>query len=911
MKPSLRLLLVGLILAALTSGWLYLYTHSRAISADQQKATIDMLKDIKQMDSNWNTDILKSQTEIIRSYDPLAFPLPHFAEILATLDVEADRLKNAELQHLVDEIRAAIEKKASLIDKFKAQNALLKNSLHYAPTAFKEIQEHINASKASTGDVMRLENNGGLLLGDAMRYNSLPDAELAKQLKAGINKVREVSVSYPPEMRELVDNLLLHLEAVLRLRPKQIDLLREISQVPIVGKVDALGNVLASRFNAELEQQFTYQRFLLFYSAFALLLIFGSAGVITYRNVTERKRLAELVRRQTDELRKSAAHFEAMDEASPLGSFVVNETGICLHVNPMFQKITGYSAEAMRQAPLTKGIHPDDKKRVLDLWKEAVLDDRTFSAECRFLRDDASVTWVSYKAAAMRDDGRLIGYVGTLEDISGRKNVERMKNEFVATVSHELRTPLTSILGSLGLLIGGAGGVLSVEGKTLVEIAKKNSERLIRLISNILDIEKIESGSMHFDLQPLELQALMEHAVKDNEAYGAQFDVSFLIAAKLPELQAKVDADRLIQVMTNLMANAVKFSPAGGTVELSLSREGHMIRFAVADRGPGIPESFRDRIFHKFSQADASDTRQKSGTGLGLSISKAIIETMNGKIGFLPRRGGGTIFYFDLPEWKERLPAAPKLPEPAQPRPKILVCEDDEDNARLLCVMLDNAGYTAVPVHDAASARRMLAAGNFAAMTLDIGLPDIDGKEFLRQLRSEQSTQNLPVIVVSGNSLPVLSQDEEKSNLDVVDWIDKPVDQDRLITALKRGAHTGKDGKSLALHVEDDPDVRHIVASLCAESVEFEWAADFQQAAELLSTRSYDLIILDLELPDRSGWDLLPLIDKLVPRPHVLVFSGVELSPAESGRVTATLVKSHVSNPELLEMIQTLRTKNV
>jgi len=196
-------------------------------------------------------------------------------------------------------------------------------------------------------------------------------------------------------------------------------------------------------------------------------------------------------------------------------------------------------------------------------------------------------------------------------------------------------------------------------------------------------------------------------------------------------------------------------------------------------------------------------------------------------------------------------------------------------------------------------------------MTLDIGLPDIDGKDFLRELRSNQATKNLPIVVVSGLSLVESSQDGENSPLDVVDWINKPVNEDRLISALKRGARAGTDGRSLALHVEDDPDVRHIVASLCAESVEFEWAANFQEAAELLSTRTYDLVILDLELPDRSGWDLVPLIDKLVPRPHVLVFSGVELSPAESGRVTAALVKSHVSNPELLNVIQTLRTKIV
>jgi len=913
MKASFRLLLVGFILAGLTSGWFYLYFHSRAVSTEDQKAALDMLKDLKQMDSNWNTDVLRAQTEIVRSYDSLTRPLPHFSEILSAFDVYIDRLNDPSLRAPIKEIHEVIENKTELIDRFKTQDSLLKNSLHYAPTAFKEIQEQIRSVKGDNRNLARLENNGGILLGDAMRYNSLPDAELARQINAGIHKLRESTLAYPVAVRESVDNLLVHLEVILRLRPKQIELLYDISQVPIVAKLDAFGNVLSDRFNIELKQQFAYQRFLLIYSAFALLLVFGASGLMAYRNVTERKRLADLVKKQTKELKHTAAHFEAMDEASPLGSFVVNEMGICLHVNPMFQEITGYSAESMARSPWTKGIHPEDRKRILDLWKEAILHNSTLSAECRFLRQDGSVIWVSYKAAAMRNDGRLIGYVGTLEDISGRKNVERMKNEFVATVSHELRTPLTSILGSLGLLMGGAAGALSAEGKTLVEIAKKNSERLIRLISNILDIEKIESGSMHFDLQPLELQTLMEQAVVANQSFAARFDVFFVVATQLPGAWANVDADRLMQVMTNLMSNAAKFAPAGSTIELGLSRKDRMVHFTVADRGPGIPEQFRARIFEKFSQADASDTRQKDGTGLGLSISKAIIETMQGHIGFMPREGGGTIFYFELPEWEEDATIVPTLPS-ATPMPtKILVCEDDADIAALLCMMLDKVGYAAVPAYDAASARRLLAGGGFAAMTLDIGLPDVDGKEFLRELRADPSTRDLPVVVVSGNFSTPASADEigEQSELDVVDWIPKPVNQDLLVSAIRRGAHAASGGKGLALHVEDDPDVRHVVASLCAEVAGFEWAANFREAAALLSTRNYDLIILDIELPDRSGWDLLPLIDKLVPRPHVLVFSGVELSPAESGRVTATLVKSHVSNPELLEVIQTLHMKRV
>ncbi|MDX2098047.1 MAG: PAS domain S-box protein, partial [Leptolyngbyaceae cyanobacterium bins.59] len=222
-----------------------------------------------------------------------------------------------------------------------------------------------------------------------------------------------------------------------------------------------------------------------------------------------------------------------------------------------------------------------------------------------------------------------------VRDITERKQVERLKNEFVSVVSHELRTPLTSIRGSLGLICGGVVGELPTQVKDLIQIAYKNSERLVVLINDILDIEKIESGQMNFEMKSLALVPLVEQAIEGNRAYGQQYGVQFNLETSLPEIKVQADANRLIQVLTNLLSNAAKFSPCNGTVQVVVrSEEEGWVRVAVSDRGPGIPGNFRDRVFQKFAQADASDTRQKGGTGLGLSISKAIIERMGGFIGF-------------------------------------------------------------------------------------------------------------------------------------------------------------------------------------------------------------------------------------------------------------------------------------
>lgn len=256
--------------------------------------------------------------------------------------------------------------------------------------------------------------------------------------------------------------------------------------------------------------------------------------------------------------------------------------------------------------------------------------------------------------ALMNDSNTVTGYLGIATDISERKKIERMKGEFISTVSHELRTPITSIRGALGLIAGGVSGELPAQAQALVNIAHKNSERLILLVNDILDIEKIESGKMNFNMQPLQLLPLIELALEANFAYAQEFQVAYQLQHPVPGVMASVDADRFMQVMTNLLSNAAKFSPPGGTVIISMQCDGENIKISVSDRGSGIPEEFKKRIFEKFSQADSSDSRTKGGTGLGLSITKALVERMGGHVGFSSQEGVGTTFFFEFPQWDQR-----------------------------------------------------------------------------------------------------------------------------------------------------------------------------------------------------------------------------------------------------------------
>jgi len=256
------------------------------------------------------------------------------------------------------------------------------------------------------------------------------------------------------------------------------------------------------------------------------------------------------------------------------------------------------------------------------------------------------------KELEQRVQRMLRDYKLARDQLDEQRRMERIKNEFISVVSHELRTPLTSIHGALGLINTGLGGELSPRAKQLLDVAHRNTQRLVRLVDDILDLQKIESGAMPFHLRPLEIRPLLEQAIEANQAYASRLGVGLALAGTPSGVQIYADADRLMQVMTNLLSNAAKFSPPGETVLVTSTRLDGMIRVSITDRGPGIPEGFKEHIFQKFAQADSSTTREKGGTGLGLSITKAIVERLAGTIGFSTEPSAGTTFHFDLPEWR-------------------------------------------------------------------------------------------------------------------------------------------------------------------------------------------------------------------------------------------------------------------
>lgn len=301
---------------------------------------------------------------------------------------------------------------------------------------------------------------------------------------------------------------------------------------------------------------------------------------------------------------------------------------------------------------LEQVVHHEDlpalRNELRDVLKGA---SRFYEIEHRVRTHRGGWLWILSRAKVVERDesGRALRVTGTNADITDRKEIESLKNEFIATVSHELRTPLTSIVGALDLLKETAGADLPPQAATFLDMAIGNSDRLAALVNDVLDIEKIEAGKAEFDLKPVRIDAFLEHALKTNEIYAQRFGVAFRLKQPVPDVAVLADDQRLMQVVTNLLSNAAKFSPHGQIVSVAATRANGRLRVSVTDRGAGIPEAFRGRIFSKFAQADSSDIRARGGTGLGLAICKALIERMNGEIGFESEVGRGTTFHFELP----------------------------------------------------------------------------------------------------------------------------------------------------------------------------------------------------------------------------------------------------------------------
>ncbi len=533
-----------------------------------------------------------------------------------------------------------------------------------------------------------------------------------------------------------------------------------------------------------------------------------------------------------------------------------------------------------------------------------------------FRRKDGSALPVEWTTNPMLDDdGRVIGSVITFCDITERRAIERMKDEFVSTVSHELRTPLTSIRGALGLLATGRLGEFPEKAKRLLDIAVGNTDRLVKLINDILDIERMDSGKITISAHPTAVDRMIAEAVDGLRPLLERASLEVIVSA-VPEI-ISLDSHRILQTITNLLSNAIKFSPAGSTIRVSAERDHSGITFRVSDEGRGIPADKLDLIFERFQQVDASDSRDKGGSGLGLAICRSIVAQHGGEIRVESELGRGSTFTFNIPAPPPRTAAAPER----APRRKVFVCDDDEDTRALMRHFLTTNDFDVTEYSRAEDLLRVLEtpAQLPDVILLDVFMPGMNGFEALARLNGSPETARIPVVIVS-----TLDPEAVGGSVSgMCAWLPKPLSEESFIAALNSAV--GLRARPRVLIVEDDVDLaRVLVASFESYGADAVHAVSGREALALAQQSTPDLLVLDLVLPDIDGFAVVDWLKShdLCSSVPLLVYSALETSAAQQERLrlgrTEFLTKSRVSPEDferrvgaLLHSITTIRTGEI
>jgi PAS domain S-box-containing protein len=617
-------------------------------------------------------------------------------------------------------------------------------------------------------------------------------------------------------------------------------------------------------------------------------------------------------RKQADtDLRNLSTALESAVE----GIAQLDNEGRYIYVNQAYAQMLGYQPEKMIGMEWQNTVYPEDVEKVTSFYQQ-MLSQGKAEIEARAQRQDGSMfdkQVVMVKACDQSQ--KVIGNYCFVKDISDRREIERLKDEFVSVVSHELRTPLTSIRGSLGLVANGVLQSQPEKAQRMLEIAVNNSDRLIRLINDILDIERIESGKVMMTKQICDAGTLMTQSADEIRVMAEKAGVHLVVTPICARLCA--DPDRILQTLTNLLSNAIKFSSPGSSISLTaevgsgewgqgrgrnisspspLPPPSPQILFQVKDQGRGIPRDKLETIFERFQQVDASDSRKKGGTGLGLAICRSIIGHHDGQIWAESILGEGSTFYISLPVLSQENPAI----SPISRNTVVMVCDDDASVRAVVKTMLEEQGYEAISVASGQEAVEVAALKQPDVIFLNLMMPGMNGWDTLAALKQQPETQRTPVIILSG-----LMPDARITNLhpEVSDWIIKPPDEKLLFQALTKALSGNSSIKVLI--VEDDIDLAQVlITTFERHGIKAHHARTGREAIELSQSLTPYLLVLDLGLPEVDGF---AVVDWLRHHNHLhqvplVVYSARDLSEGDRTRLnlgqTLFLTKGRVTHEE-------------
>lgn len=647
---------------------------------------------------------------------------------------------------------------------------------------------------------------------------------------------------------------------------------------------------------------FTEKSYQLPEDAIALLEALGRqiGQLIVYKKTeAERERLASIVQHSKDAI------------------FTKTSDGIVTTWNQGAEHLFGYTSMEVLGQHVSTLRPPERQEEIQELSARLSKGEHIDNYESEMLTKDGthidvSVTW----APIFDETGKHGGHSVTIRDIRERKAADKRVSEFYSIVSHELRTPLTSIRGVLGLIEANVVEAGSDEAKDLLGVARGSADRLIRLINDMLDLRKVESGKMELKRAKIIVKELVSESLYALTGMAQEASVK-LVHESQADACIYADWDKVTQVITNLVSNAIKFSPVDSQISIRTRVDEKCVRFDVIDQGPGISAENIAKLFQKFQQVDSSDTRQKGGTGLGLAIAKALVEQHDGSIGVESTPGNGSKFWFELPVFAEQQVAEPaphahssmtRVATPDGELLRVLLIEDDDGLAAVLKTFLESQNYKVIRKSTLSDARMCLAEMIPDVVVLDLTLPDGNGLDLIENLRTRAETLPIPVIVITGQQ----REEQLSGNGTIVDWLCKPFDGEQLIKAIDRAL--GPLGSFKVLVVDDDIDTRKVITTqLRGMGLQCIEAKDGAEAISFARSESPDLIVLDVLMPKVNGYQVVETLKEEARTTPLLIYTCSDLSVADRQLltlgVTEHLTKGASSQSDLARVVHHLLTE--
>jgi len=530
-----------------------------------------------------------------------------------------------------------------------------------------------------------------------------------------------------------------------------------------------------------------------------------------FQKTVEVKQQATQLAAVNSELSKSEERFRTLCACSPLGIYVADVEGRCTYINPRCQAICGLTLEESLAEVWQREVHPEDRDRVVADWLAWIKESQEYSNEFR-LAGSENVRWIHVQSSPMFSDlGKLIGHVGTVRDITDRKQAEeergrlireqvarqeaeranQMKDEFLAILSHELRTPLNAILGWSRLL-----RVKKFDEETIdkaLETIERNAKSQAQLIEDILDVSRILRGKLNLNKHPIRLESVIELAIDSLQPLAEEKSIVLELTC-IPNVGEVIgDSDRLQQIVWNLLSNAIKFTPQEGKVEVRLESVGDEAHIQIIDNGIGIEPDFLPYVFDRFRQADSSTTRSYGGLGLGLAIVRHLVEQHGGKVYAENNPGEGAKFTVALPlaqrnaladddDWSEISDQAGTLPTLVNLQ--LLVVDDDDDTREFLIALLEEEGAMVRSASSVAEALAALESSWPDVLLSDIGMPGADGYELIARVREMEVLRGgmMPAIALTAYARESERQQALEAGFQM--HLSKPVEVTQLIAGI-------------------------------------------------------------------------------------------------------------------------------